>query len=144
MLPRSRAHYVIFSSSHDHGAALSFCHTATITGQFYHFLKQPRSWVCVIIFFLYTATITGQFYHLPEQPRTRACVIILYCHDHGPVLSFPQAATITGLPYHFFFFCLFFYFYTASITGQISHFLMLPRSRASVSFSSSHDHGPAF
>ena len=77
MLPRSRAHYMIFSSSHDHGPALSFFHTATIT---------------------------GQFYHLPKQPRTRACVIILYCHDHGPVLSFPQAATITGLRYHFFFF----------------------------------------
>ena len=172
MLPRSRAHYMIFSSSHDHGPALSFFHTATITGQFHHFLKQPRSRACVIIFFFfffilprsrassiifssshdhgsaltfffsYTATITGQFYHLPKQPRTRACVIILYCHDHGPVLSFPQAATITGLRYHFFFFFSFF-FYTASITGQISHFLMLPRSRASVSFSSSHDHGPA-
>ena len=158
---------MIFSSSHDHGPALSFFHTATFTGQSYHFLKQPRSRACVIFFFFflychdhgpvlsfsqaatitglryhfffYTATITGQFYHLPKQPRTRACVIILYCHDHGPVLSFPQAATITGLRYHFFFF-----FYTASITGQISHFLMLPRSRASVSFSSSHDHGPAF
>ena len=136
MLPRSRAHYMIFSSSHDHGPALSFFHTATITGQFYHFLKQPRSRACVIIFFvfflychdhgpvlsfsqaatitglryhfffLYTATITAQFSHLPKQPRTRACVIILYCHDHGPVLSFPQAATITGLRYHFF--CFFF------------------------------------
>ena len=170
---------MIFSSSHDHGPALSFFHTATITGQFYHFLKQPRSRTCVIIFFIflychdlgpvlsfsqaatitglryhfffiYTATIMGQFYHLPKQPRTRACVIILYCHDHGPVLSFPQAATITGLRYHFFkfflfifIFFLFYFFYTASITGQISHFLMLPRSRASVSFSSSHDHGPA-
>ena len=160
ILPRSRASFIIYPSSHEHGPALSF-YTATITGQFYHFLKQPRSRACVIIFsychdhgpvlsfsqaatitglryhFFYTATITGQFYHLPKQPRTRACVIILYCHDHGPVLSFPQAATITGLRYNFFF------FYTASITGQISHFLMLPRSRASVSFSSSHDHGPA-
>ena len=170
MLPRSRAHYMIFSSSHDHGPALSFFHTATITGQFYHFLKQPRSRACVIIFFfffilprsrassiifssshdhgsalsffffLYTATITGQFYHLPKQPRTRACVIILYCHDHGPVLSFPQAATITGLRYHFF---LFFFFYrldhgpdfpfshAASITGQRIIFKQ-PRSRACI------------
>ena len=115
---------MIFSSSHDHGPALSFFHTATITGQFYHFLKQPRSRACVIIFF-YTATITGQFYHLPKQPRTRACVIILYCHDHGPVLSFPQAATITGLRYHFFF--------------------IPPRSRARFPiFSCCLDHGPAY
>ena len=114
MLPRSRAHYMIFSSSHDHGPALSFFHTATITGQFYHFLKQPRSRVCVIIFFffLYTATITGQFYHFLKQPRSRACVIIFFffipprsrarfpifscCLDHGPAYHF-QAATITGL-----------------------------------------------
>ena len=138
MLPRSRAHYMIFSSSHDHGPALSFFHTTTITGQFYHFLKQPRSRVCVIIFFFiyilprsrasfiiypsshehgpalsfYTATITGQFYHFLKQPRSRACVInffFSYRLDHGP--DFP--------------------------------FFMLPRSRASVSFSSSHDHGPA-
>ena len=143
MLPRSRAHYMIFSSSHDHGPALSFFHTATITGQFYHFLKQPRSRVCVIIFYIlprsrasfiiypsshehgpalsfYTATITGQFYHFLKQPRSRACVIIF-----------------------FYFFYFFIFFHTASITGQISHFLMLPRSRASVSFSNSHDHGPA-
>ena len=126
MLPRSRAHYMIFSSSHDHGPALSFFHTATITGQFHHFLKQPRSRACVIIFFFfYTATITGQFYHFLKQPRSRVCVNILffiYCHDHGPVLSFTQAATNTGLRYHF----------------------ILPRSRASfIISSSSHDHGPA-
>ena len=116
---------MIFSSSHDHGPALSFFHTATITGQFYHFLKQPRSRACVIIFFL-------------------------YCHDHGPVLSFSQAATITGLRYHFFFYILprsrasfIIYpsshehgpalsFYTATITGQFYHFLKQPRSRACV------------
>ena len=134
---------MIFSSSHDHGpalsffklprsgASLSFTQAATITCLRYHFFFFP----------FYTATITGQFYHFLKQPRSRVCVIIfffyIYCHDHGPVLSFPQAATITGLRYHLFF------IYTASITGQISHFLMLPRSRASVSFSSSHDHGPA-
>ena len=157
---------MIFSSSHDHGPALSFFHTATITGQFYHFLKQPRSRACVIIFFLYchnhgpvlsfsqaatitglryhfflyTATITGQFYHLPKQPRTRACVIILYCHDHGPVLSFPQAATITGLRYHFFFFFFLYrldhgpdfpFSHAASITGQRIIFKQ-PRSRACI------------
>ena len=126
MLPRSRAHYMIFSSSHDHGPALSFFHTATITGQFYHFLKQPRSRACVIIFFIiffyilprsrasfiiypsshehgpalsfYTATITGQFYHFLKQPRSRACVIIffLYRLDHGPDFPFSHAASITG------------------------------------------------
>ena len=158
---------MIFSSSHDHGPALSFFHTATITGQFYHFLKQPRSRACVIIFFLYchdhgpvlsfsqAATITGLRYHFFFYilPRSRASFIIYpSSHEHGPALSF-YTATITGQFYHFlkqprsracviisFFF---FFFYTASITGQISHFLMLPRSRASVSFSSSHDHGPA-
>ena len=161
---------MIFSSSHDHGPALSFFHTAMITGQFYHFLKHPRSRACVIILFFfififYTATITGQFYHFLKQPRSRVCVIIIffiYCHDHGPVLSFTQAATNTGLRYHFILprsrasfiisssshdhgpaLSFFFFFNTASITGQISHFLMLPQSRASVSFSSSHDQGPA-
>ena len=113
-LPRSGASLIIYSSSHDHGPALSLFfflfYTATITGQFYHFLKQPRSRVCVIIFFI--------------LPRSRASFVISSSsHDHGPALSF--------------------FLYPASITGQISHFLMLPRSRASVSSSSSHDHGPA-
>ena len=145
---------MIFSSSHDHGPALSFFHTATITGQFYHFLKQPRSRVCVIIFFIfylliffyilprsrasfiiypsshehgpalsfYTATITGQFYHFLKQPRSRACVINFFffipprsrarfpifscCPDHGPAYHF-QAATITGLHYNvMYIYCL--------------------------------------
>ena len=122
---------MIFSSSHDHGPALSFFHTATITGQFYHFLKQPRSRACVIIFFF------------------------LDCHDHGPVLSFSQAATITGLRYHFLFLFFFFFIYchdhgpvlsftqAATKTGLRYHFI-LPRSRASfIISSSSHDHGPA-
>ena len=66
-------------------------------------------------------------YDFLKQPRSRACVIIFSnCHDHGPVLSFAQAATITGLHYHFF------------------SLFILPRSRASsIIFSSSHDHGSA-
>ena len=125
---------MIFSSSHDHGPALSFFHTATITGLRYHFFFVfvfilPRSRASSIIFssshdhgsalsFFHTATITGQFYHLPKQPRTRACVIILYCHDHGPALSF-----------------LFFFFF----------FYIPPRSRARFPiFSCCLDHGPAY
>ena len=117
MLPRSRAHYMIFSSSHDHGPALSFFHTATITGQFYHFLKQPRSRVCVIIFLNFFLYIL---------PRSRASFIIYpSSHKHGPALSF----------------------YTATITGQFYHLLKQPRSRACVIiffFLYRLDHGPDF
>ena len=166
---------MIFSSSHDHGPALSFFDTATITGQFYHFLKQPRSRACVIIIFFYflffilprsrassiifssshdhgsALSFVFFFFYIYILPRSRASFIIYpSSHEHGPALSF-YTATITGQFYHFLkqprsraCVIIFFFFYTASITGQISHFLMLPRSRASVSFSSSHDHGPAF
>ena len=115
-LPRSGASLIIYSSSgHDHGPALSFFslfYTATITGQFYHFLKQPRSRVCVIIFFN-TATITGQFCHFLKQPRSRACVIIFFLYT----------ASITGQisPFH----------HAASITSQRIIFKQ-PRSRACI------------
>ena len=104
---------MIFSSSHDHGpalsffklprsgASLSFTQAATITGLRYHFF------FC-FFFPFYTATITGQFYHFLKQPRSRVCVII------------------------FFFFFFFIYIYTATITGQFCHFLKQPRSRACV------------
>ena len=105
---------MIFSSSHDHGPALSFFHTATITGQFYHFLKQPRSRACVIIFSSsheHGSASSFFFFVIYILPRSRASFIIYpSSHEHGPALSF----------------------YTATITGQFYHFLKQPRSRACV------------
>ena len=147
---------MIFSSSHDHGPALSFFHTATITGQFYHFLKQPRSRACVIIFFFFIlprsrassiifssshdhgSALSFFFFYIYILPRSRASFIIYpSSHEHGPALSF----------------------YTATTTGQFYHFLKQPRSRACVInfffipprsrarfpiFSCCLDHGPAY
>ena len=124
---------MIFSSSHDHGPALSFFHTATITGQFYHFLKQPRSRACVIIFFFF--------------------FFFIYCHDHGPVLSFTQAATNTGLRYHFilprsrasFIISSSSHDHGPALSFFFFFFFIPPRSRARFPiFSCCLDHGPAY
>ena len=96
ILARSRASFIIYPSSHKHGPALSF-YTATVTGQFYHLLKQPRSRACVIIFF--------NFFFIPPRSRVRF-PIFSCCLNHGPAYHF-QAATITGLHYNvMYIYCL--------------------------------------